>query len=713
MPGNGSPPNKYRRLASKPPHFSNDIKSLIDSNTTTSVTPTPRARPEATEIRSVRKAINVACESCRRRKIKCDGNRPKCSGCVRRQIECLYASAHREETVSAALKRKYQEEGKKSSLYEELFAALQTCPEKDAMTMFSLVRQGIDPGALLRQIRDCDLLLQLSVVPETRRRYQFPYLPSMPTHLQTPDNPYLKSLLYETAFHRVGSEDSRGNSDTSSPGYKQRNQYQNIYLQPYHAAELLDPLIDHVKPSQWTAVITDDHLMRTLLRAYILHEYPTFPIFHKDIFFQAMIDNDKRYCSPMLVNALLAEACHSFIGIPNRHQFWVPQSLRYRFLAEARRLWEQEWDKVDLVTVQAAALLNLIYSHNGMDKIGQPYLMQALKIAQQMGLFGDHSKEKNERMVHARVFTAWALFNWQCIQSYYYYRAPLIPDPPATPLPNPDEHPFWYGDFKLRYPLNSTLVPAQYGHYFKAISGLRAIIHDMATISYSQDAYHTVSPRQIWSVFSRLEKWYLGLPAVLSPHRIVFPWQLKVHMELYLATILFSSKQAGVSQASTLMKETAQKTAAHAAARLETVGRLYYIRHSFEYCDPFLTIHLSFIAGAAMDSLKMTPADDTETVKSLRSTIILSLKGLYDQGQHIHLTSVIYRLLRDRLGPQDLAILQNYVVWDPLTPEEPLLVQYAQSHYPLTMGIKDEDPTSTRLENLVKQYEGLSTEERQ
>lgn len=114
------------------------------------------------------------------------------------------------------------------------------------------------------------------------------------------------------------------------------------------------------------------------------------------------------------------------------------------------------------------------------------------------------------------------------IQSYYYYRAPLIPDPPVKPLPNPDEHPFWYGDFKLRYPLSSTLVPAQYGHYFKAISGLRSIINDMAAVSYSQKENNTESPSRIWSIFSRLEKWYLGLPAALSPRNIVFPWQLKV-----------------------------------------------------------------------------------------------------------------------------------------------------------------------------------------
>jgi hypothetical protein len=184
-------------------------------------------------------------------------------------------------------------------------------------------------------------------------------------------------------------------------------------------------------------------------------------------------------------------------------------------------------------------------------------------------------------------------------------------------------------------------------------------------------------------------------------------------MELYLATILFSSKQTGISESSIIKKETAYSTASHAASRLETITRLYYIRHSFEYCDSFLTIHLSFVAGAAMDALKATPAHEASTARSLKSTIILSLKGLYDQGKHIHLTSVIYRLLRDRLEPKDLELLQNHVDWDPLAPEEPLLVQYAQSHYPLTMGSKEADPDGARLENLVKQYDQLAFEENQ
>lgn len=200
--------------------------------------------------------------------------------------------------------------------------------------MFSMLRQGTDPADVLRQMRDCNLLLQLAVVPETRRRYQFPYVTSMPIHLQTEDNPYLNSPLYETAFQGNGYEYAQASSSSSSSSLgrsrppppplepRQLNRYQNIYLQPYHAAEIVDPLIDYIQPSKWTLVSIDDHLMRTLIRAYILHEYPTFPVFHKDIFLQAMAQNDTRFCTPLLVNTLLAEAC---VSIPFL-VFWVGQA---------------------------------------------------------------------------------------------------------------------------------------------------------------------------------------------------------------------------------------------------------------------------------------------------------------------------------------------------------------------------------------------------
>lgn len=80
----------------------------------------------------------------------------------------------------------------------------------------------------------------------------------------------------------------------------------------------------------------------------------------------------------------------------------------------------------------------------------------------------------------------------------------------------------------LKYPLSSTLVPAQCGQHFKAVSGLRAIIHDMAAVGYGETPDSEDSRELVLSIFSRLEKWYSELPASLSPQNIVFPWQLKL-----------------------------------------------------------------------------------------------------------------------------------------------------------------------------------------
>jgi hypothetical protein len=41
----------------------------------------------------------------------------------------------------------------------------------------------------------------------------------------------------------------------------------------------------------------------------LLHHHATYPSFHKDIFLQALRDGDERFCSPLLVNAVLAEGC--------------------------------------------------------------------------------------------------------------------------------------------------------------------------------------------------------------------------------------------------------------------------------------------------------------------------------------------------------------------------------------------------------------------
>ena len=84
----------------------------------------------------------------------------------------------------------------------------------------------------------------------------------------------------------------------------------------------------------------------------------------------------------------------------------------YRFLAEARRLWELQVETCTLVQMQAATLLYLVYAHNGLDLLGLPYLSSAVEIGHKLGYF-DASKSLHHRksdLADARLFTAWAVF---------------------------------------------------------------------------------------------------------------------------------------------------------------------------------------------------------------------------------------------------------------------------------------------------------------
>jgi hypothetical protein len=160
--------------------------------------------------------------------------------------------------------------------------------------------------AILRQVKDGDLLLQLALVPETETRYEFPYIAEMPRFLQIPDNMYLGSLIYEETL------------SSSKPSLRSK-WFQTAYLKPYHAAELVDPQLSGATPSKWTSISSNDDLLRNFLEAYFLHDYPWFPPFQKDYFLKDMNRGRTRFCSSLLVNAVLAVAYVSSAEIETKN----------------------------------------------------------------------------------------------------------------------------------------------------------------------------------------------------------------------------------------------------------------------------------------------------------------------------------------------------------------------------------------------------------
>lgn len=247
---------------------------------------------------------------------QCTAERPRCNECTRRNSDCEY-DAGGDETPGKALKRRFVDLEDKVNIYEQVYAILRSRPQHEANSVFKRIRTGDDPQSILRHVEHGDLLLQLRVVPESRYRYEFPFMSPLPARLQTQDNPYLGSLIYEWEVERprspVRSPKRRGKQlETNRSGSEEfTTPGPGPYVKPFHAAEVHDPLIDSAEPSKWTDVTTDNTLLRSLLRSYFLHEYQWFSAFQKEYFLSDMIADLRQFCSPLLVNAVLALACVS------------------------------------------------------------------------------------------------------------------------------------------------------------------------------------------------------------------------------------------------------------------------------------------------------------------------------------------------------------------------------------------------------------------
>jgi len=199
--------------------------------------------------------------------------------------------------------------------------------EQDAAEILRRLRAGMDAAAIVNHVKDGDLLMQLSLAPETRRRYEFPYVPEMPHHLFIADNLYLDSLLYQAALslpstpsgaltgigmvQAVNSPDHVP-GDTNSPDNSGRAKYATehhiSYYMPYHTGQMAEPLVGKVTTTPWTRVISDDQLLRRLICYYFYYPHPCGPFVHKDLFLEDMAARQTSFCSPLLVNAMLSIA---------------------------------------------------------------------------------------------------------------------------------------------------------------------------------------------------------------------------------------------------------------------------------------------------------------------------------------------------------------------------------------------------------------------
>jgi hypothetical protein len=139
-------------------------------------------------------------------------------------------------------------------------------------------------------------------------------------------------------------------------------------------------------------------------------------------------------------------------------------------------------------------------------------------------------------------------------------------------------------------------------------------------------------------------------------------------------------------------------------ARLETLVRILYVRHSFTSGDPAVVDFLLMLGSMILrDHLRTQSLEASECV-----TLYLCAKGLRDHARNDYLAVMMFNVLHSMVDKDDAPVLK---IFDQMRSESKLAElrrEYINTEWPVHSWV---DSGNRRLGELVKEWAGLLLED--
>lgn len=143
---------------------------------------------------------------------------------------------------------------------------------------------------------------------------------------------------------------------------------------------------------------------------YFTWNHPCYVLFSKPCLWIDMNTGRTKYCSSLLVNAILALACRFSDRLEARADPLNPASTGEHFFREAKRILAVEGDTPSLTSVQALALMSLYEAGRGRDSSGWMYSGRAFRMGMDMRFNLPLKAGLTETEIEVRKITFWGCF---------------------------------------------------------------------------------------------------------------------------------------------------------------------------------------------------------------------------------------------------------------------------------------------------------------
>lgn len=350
--------------------------------------------------------------------IQCDGGTPNCATCTAvYKTPCHYDAESESRRTKAGTKRDAS-----SSQTASSSSALPVNDNADFLITSIRNLPEAEVNELIQHIRK-DARLDLAALADTWRKTVT--LPS-----STPIEPQsleseLSMLLGKPAMTQSGESRYFGHTSNMSLVPEDEN---------YTRAMPRASSIERNGPT-WTTVTQDIGFVERLLDLYFRWSHPFYVVFSRECFYKDFRSGREKYCSSLLVNAILAYACHFSDEPAGRTD---PENFRTagdHFFEEARRLLYEN-EASSLTTVQALCIMAMREPSAGRDSSGFAYMGRCMRMAIEMGL---HLKDSaapamglTPSETEVRKVTFWGCFTVDTVWSICIGRISQLPSVAIT-----------------------------------------------------------------------------------------------------------------------------------------------------------------------------------------------------------------------------------------------------------------------------------------